>query len=554
MLRSMYSGVSGMKAHQAKMDVIGNNIANVNTYGFKSSRATFRDIYYQTLSGASEATGTRGGTNPSQIGYGSKIGSVDVMQTRSAFQMTDNGMDCAIAGEGFFQVQDTAGNTFYTRAGMLNIDSAGNLVDMNGNFVLGVSGNPLGKKAGSEKIQVSIPSVSPTPASIEEMINNVKVSITASNANEAGNVAINIISDNELPLGEKVVVKEDEVSTNGITVRLNANETFGSITELNNLINEAIKKGNGGKDHPGGTFTISADKNLGFPLLGAELTGKNYAATPGSIKGFAGGDFGGFSFDNKCTTSSGFTVGASAKVDTFTSTYSDTDQAFQVTMTIDGKDYKGMIGKNVTNPGQIVLKESGGQSVTINHPGFDALEKNALAISGKTALADGNTALDDAAVGTAIAGTSVAGTIPSKDCGLSSKPFKLAGGTEGGTQTVADLSSIAIGADGIIEAIHPVSGRIQVGRIDLVTFENPQGLQQAGNTYFTATANSGKLNYAEPGASGSGQLAAGSLEMSNVDLSREFADMITTQRGFQANSRLITVSDEILNELVNLKR
>ncbi|MEG2143704.1 MAG: flagellar hook-basal body complex protein, partial [Oscillospiraceae bacterium] len=143
---------------------------------------------------------------------------------------------------------------------------------------------------------------------------------------------------------------------------------------------------------------------------------------------------------------------------------------------------------------------------------------------------------------------------PSKDLGLSSVSLTLTGGTEGGPQTAASLTSVSITPEGIIQGVHPELGLITIGRLDLVTFENPEGLTSTGNSYFSETNNSGKARLTEAGKRGSGKLATGSLEMSNVDLSKVFYDMIVTQRGFQANSRLITVSDEMLTELVNLKR
>lgn len=140
MLRSLYSAVSGMKAHQTKLDVIGNNIANVNTYGFKSSRARFQDVFYQTLQSAAGGDNNKGGTNASQVGYGSQLGGIDLDMSRSALQSTGRPMDVAITGEGFFQVMDADGNIFYTRAGNLMLDSnSGNLVDSNGYTVLGLS-------------------------------------------------------------------------------------------------------------------------------------------------------------------------------------------------------------------------------------------------------------------------------------------------------------------------------------------------------------------------------------------------------------------------------
>jgi flagellar hook protein FlgE len=138
--------------------------------------------------------------------------------------------------------------------------------------------------------------------------------------------------------------------------------------------------------------------------------------------------------------------------------------------------------------------------------------------------------------------------------GLSSKDISLIGGTEGGTQSVSDLTNLAISSDGTITATHPVHGTIELGRIILANFENPQGLEESGNSYFTKSANSGDAKLAVPGESGTGALVTSALEMSNVDLSKEFTEMITTQRGFQANSRIITVSDTLLEELINLKR
>lgn len=556
MVRSMYSGVSGMKAHQTRMDVIGNNIANVNTYGYKASRASFRDIYYQTVSGASAATANRGGTNPSQIGYGAQVGSIDVIHTRSSFQMTDNGMDAAIAGEGYFQVQDSDGNIYYTRAGMLSFDAAGNLVDSNGNFVLGVSGNPLGRAASSEKIQITIPPVSPTPASVTETINGVAFTITAANNTKDGNITFNFVADSTIPSG---LAAQADITTTGITIRLNPTHRFTDLAALNTAINNAITEANGGVPHPAGNFTISSDTAGLFPagddtvtppipagLTGAEIVSKDFSTTPGKMSNFpADGIFGGMKFQTTSTNFSGEgQVSFSAEFDTDV-----TPNRWIIEANVGGESYIGFITADDTAAGSVVLK-NGDEYIQMTHPGFTALTNLYRSENTGQDPTDGES-LDNAGVPTTLEATPAT---PSKALGLSTKSIRLSGGTEGGAQTIADLSSIGIGADGIIEGIHPVHGRLQLGRIDLVTFENPSGLEQEGNTYFSATANSGTAKYAVPGTSGSGALAAGSLEMSNVDLAKEFSDMIVTQRGFQANSRLITVSDEMLNELVNLKR
>jgi len=140
MMKALYSGVSGMRSHQTKMDVIGNNIANVNTNGYKTQRATFRDVYYQTLGNPSQAGTGIGGTNSSQVGYGAQIASVDTIHTLSGYSPTNKETDIYINGDGFLKVKDASGNMFYTRYGAMNFDSQGQLVDSNGSIVMGLNG------------------------------------------------------------------------------------------------------------------------------------------------------------------------------------------------------------------------------------------------------------------------------------------------------------------------------------------------------------------------------------------------------------------------------
>ena len=539
MVRSLYAGVMGMKAHQARLDVIGNNIANVSTYGFKASRATFKDVYYSTLSGASGATNDRGGKNPTQIGYGSSLNSIDVIHGQQGVQMTDRGLDAAITGEGFFQVKDADGNIFYTRAGILNYDEAGNLIDSNGNFVLGVSGNPLGKAPGKEKIQFNIPAVDPTAAKAKQKINGVNFTVSAQNSVAAGNVKLQIISSGDLPLGEKCSA---EINSSSILIKLNKSEKFGSLSDLESAINDAITEANGGVAHPAGKFSISMDDATKFAggLSGEEIASKDYTPQLGKIEGLdlKANDAGKTSLGIKFVSAgSKFTASGVAGV---TPTITKVGDDWQVSI----GDYSGKIPKTATSAGELILKKGGTDSTdcfTITHNGYDYLETVSKATGGAITVEAPSPALTATA------------TTPSKALGLS-EDFILTGGTEGGPQGVDTLSNIAIGANGVIEGYHGVYGRMELGRIDVVTFENPNGLAQAGNTYFQATANSGEPRQVEPGMNGSGGLQAGALELSAVDLSKEFADMITTQRGFQANSRIITVSDEVLNELVNLKR
>lgn len=594
MNRSLYSGVSGMKAHQTRMDVIGNNIANVNTYGFKASRVTFSDIYYQTVMAGSEGTSTSGGTNSGGIGYGTSVGSIDLLMGQSSFTMTDSTLDLAIDGEGFLQVQDADGNKYYTRAGALSFDSAGNLVDSSGNFVLGINGDPLGQTSeGNSLIQLSLPSVAAAHSTGTEMINSKKFTLTTSNTSDAGNISMQIIQGSNMTDGVKATA---DVGTNGIVITLNPTETFMSINDLNLEINKAIDtfmESNVGAKHPAGEFTLKLE-NGEWPkegITGEEICSTDYTLQDGTIDWPAGNIGGGFSFEG--TTGSGFgskftgtAAGGAAggtgdddedaeeeySLTVFSITYNQADKKFTVTATMGGETYTGEITENKTEVGTMKLNNSSNANdyVIFERPSYNTIMSEMLsAAESDTTIstdpikdAEGNEIgqkLNDGAIWNPItfntdSPIAVTPAEESKCLGLSSTKFVLGGGTSGGAQGIESLTGVAIGADGTIVATHPQLGEVVVGQICLVTFANPEGLVQSSGTYFTEGANSGQMNYCQPGKGGSGQLVSGSLELSNVDLSREFSDMITTQRGYQACSRLITVSDTMLEELVNLKR
>lgn len=549
----MYSGVSGMKAHQARMDVIGNNIANVNTYGFKSGRAVFRDVYYQTLKSATGGTSTSGGTNPSQIGYGAQLGSIDVMMGNSSFQMTDNTMDLAIDGDGFFQVQDGDGNRYFTRSGQLTFDPAGNLVDSQGRFVLGVSGNPIGSKPGSDIIQVQLPPVPPTAAFSKDNINGITFEIKSEKSTKEGNVAMQFIPGEKMTDGVKAVA---EVGTSGIVIKFNPNETFPDVASINSAVNNAIEEymqAKNGKSHPAGAFTLSMTPSDKYPaggLTGAQLCSTDFALQMGKVTGWPTETVQG-GFKPTVPASTGSKFAGTGAISDFTVVANGAD-AYDITVVIDGKNYTGKLDSTRTDTGTMKLVGPGGDEdyIVFDRPSYTALSKLGGG-DGTTNPAPPAIAAD---VLTKIKAATVKPAEESKNLGLSSKKLILGGGTEGGPQSFENLTGVSIGGDGVIVASHASLGELVLGRVDLAVFANPQGLEQAGNTYFTPTPNSGNISYVQAGTEGSGKLVSGSLELSNVDLSREFADMITTQRGFQASSRLITVSDEMLNELVNLKR
>ncbi len=511
MLRSLYSGVSGLTAHQSKMDVIGNNIANVNTYGFKSSRVTFSDVYYQNLRNATAGGSTSGGNNPSQVGYGVTVGSIDTVMSRSGFQMTDSGLDLAIAGEGFFQVQDKVGNKFYTRAGILAVDNYGNLVDAKGNFVLGITGNPTGQTAAADRIQIIVPPVTDAAASGSKNLLGSKVSVSATDVGAEGNITINFVHGTP---------PNATLSGQNLTVTFDQGAKYPDLASLQAAIDQAIR--NGGVTLPSGDLKLAVEP----APLNTAAPATNYV------------DFGA----DKLTITAGDdgTAGNSIQIK-----YKSITAPATASAEWDGN----------------TLVFSLDESQTYTQASLNALVTAANTTAGVTAgsVKDINLTL----TGTGVSGATLV-KFPIKLGGGDNTFFeniagtlgtiKLDGGRTAAEQTVGNLSSLSIGNDGVITATHSVHGQMILGRLDLVTFDNPSGLQESGNTYFTQTAASGDPRLCQAGYNGSGDIVSNALEMSNVDLAQEFADMITTQRGFQANSRVITTSDEILQELVNLKR
>ncbi|AUG57968.1 flagellar hook protein FlgE [Acetivibrio saccincola] len=440
MMRSMFSGVSGLRTHQTRMDVIGNNIANVNTVAFKSGRVTFQEVFNQTLSGASapDATTGRGGTNPMQVGLGIGIGTIDTITTRGSIERTDNPTDLSIEGDGFFIVRGGSSDTFrFTRAGNFGIDKHGNLVTGNGMNVYGWQAYER-EADGTYTFDTENP--------IEP---------------------INLFSD----------------SHNGNKRMIAARATTS-----------AVFVGNLDSSYPAIDPGDRDDTNIQFmvPVTVYDSLGNDYKININFWKeSVAGGE-----------TTWYWEIPSSGDLDTAASGSIRFDSKGQII-----KDNEDEVFPLITiEPDESV----GSEPIEIK-----------LDFSGLTMYSG------DSSV----------------------KPISVDGYSTG------SLVTFNIGADGIITGIYSNGQQQPLGLIALASFENPAGLQKVGNNMYLPTTNSGDFTKAVRAGMGSvGTLNPGTLEMSNVDLSREFSDMIITQRGFQANSRIITTSDEMLQELVNLKR
>lgn len=390
MLRSLYSGISGLRSHQTMLDVTGNNIANVNTTGFKASATQFQDTLSQMTKGAGGAQAEAGGTNPAQIGLGVQVAGISTNFAQGSAQATGRATDMMISGDGFF-VTSKGGEQLYTRAGAFELDSNGNLVSADGAVLQGwmaVNGQiPVG--GAVTDLDLSPKAVSPAKATT------------------AATVTGNLPSDAQD--GDKLVRDIRTYAADGSEQNLSLTFTWddaNSEWDVTDAANAAV-----------GTVTFDAQ---GRRTSAASLTVGGLPVDVSALTGYAG---------------------------------------------------------------------------------------------------------------------------------MTTVSFSDQNGRAAGT-----LESFTMSPDGTLVGSFSNGSTEVVGRVALATFTNPGGLEKAGSSSYRGTVNSGAVEMGTAGSAGLGTLSGGSLEMSNVDLSQEFTNLIVAQRGFQANARIITTSDEVLQELTNLKR
>ena len=501
MMRSMFAGVAGLKAHQVRMDAIGNNIANVNSAGYKSSRVTFQDMLSQTMRAATAPTASRGGTNPQQIGLGVQLGSIDVKHTQGNTQSTGYITDLAIEGDGFF-VLGSGANRQYTRAGMFGLDNGteGNLVSLlNGERVLGYKADNDGYiDPNSSLVPLYISSSETiTPRATTQVV-------------FAGNLdnRYPVMGEDDDPVSRTVQVYDSRGREQTIVVdlkQLGGNEWGWDADWL--LLSEPISMENGLIVN-NGEYVVSGTS---LHVLNADGTHGAEVATSSDRRQFTIKDSTyTFEFEHALTDgekANAFSDGGSLYI---TSKHSLTKDI--------GEDNR----KIVFNKDGSFLKLSGDDEEHILQ--FGPLNAEPLDIE-----------LDFTSF------TQYADTFTGK--------FMSQDGYYSGA-----LESYAIDQNGVIVGSFSNGLTRALGQVALARFANPAGLQRSGSTMFVDTPNSGTAQIGAAGIPGFGQISPSSLEMSNVDLSEEFTEMIITQRGFQANSRIITTSDEMLQELVNLKR
>lgn len=534
MMRGLYSGVAGLKTHQTKMDVIGNNIANVNTVGFKSSSVNFSDTFYQMISSATgpNAELATAGINAKQIGLGSMVASITTNITEQGGPSTTNrALDVAINGESFLIVRSGT-ETVFTKSGALNVDPSGNLYCTTNNATVQgwmADDNGVIIKDRVKDLVVMSPDkmyYQPEATTAVTMSGNIDpndpkltsaegVVMTASFYDNLGNsytiqMSVKQKMDKDATTGvETPVESQYEVS---VTDVLDTNGKSIFVTETNGTYSAS------GAQIKFGSSDIEVDTAKGVnPLTGEfELT-----STGDPIDLIFDTVTGNFAYLDATG------VGANEKYD----------------VSYTPKDSNGADGTAVTG------KKAIGFSITNLHGAGNAPE------GGQTPFPQYKPDADDDGIHIffdSITQYSKGGT---SKVSYARGDASVTSGNDGAGYKAGKMTGLSIDDQGKIWGNYDNGLQKCLAQMAVATFANPSGLESAGNSLFRATLNSGEFDgVGEEIKTSGGSFTVGALEMSNVDLANEFVNMITTQRGFQANSRIITTSDSMLEELVNLKR
>lgn len=510
MLSSFFSGISGLLASSTAINVVSNNIANVNTVGYKSSNVTFQDALYQAINSSS-------GTE--QVGRGTAISSITTDFSDGSLETTSSSTDLAISGDGFFIVEDAAtGATYYTRAGSFDLDSNGNLVDSNGYVVQGkVIDQATGAVSGVDT-DVIIPQTPSQP-----------------NATSYIGMNLNLQSSSEWA------------------------GTISAITGTGSAVSSVTATD--GSYPATGTYTMSYDSTTGYLTVTVDSTSYSEAVTAGTTYDNFGG--------------SGLTI---TTADTLaTGTQSLTLSGFDVTDAADTSNYSSSItvydSLGQSHTVTVYFTKTGEDDSGISTWGWYAIVDAADSVTGEDTIAGSGT-LTFNSNGVLTSGGDAQTVTFNFSNGASQNQnieIEFGSGTSGGTTTQystssttnystqdgyapGTLQSLSVDSDGIIYGSYSNGQTIALYQITLASFNNPDGLQKEGSNLYSATVASGTAYTGVAGEGGLGSISSNSLEESNVDLATEFVKLIIAQRAFQANSKVITTTDEVLETLINLKR
>lgn len=432
MLTSLYTGISGMSANSTALAVVGDNIANLNTVGFKGSRVNFGDVLSQTMTGVAGS---------SQVGRGVTVNKVSPQFSQGSFETTTSVLDLAVDGDGFFMVNNGSSN-FYTRAGQFSLDKNGNVVNSDGyllqGFMVDSSGNVLGTTGNL----------------------NFSSQQSAANATTTATISVNLDASSTVPSA-------------AFTLDGNGDGIANDPANYNHSTTIKVYDSLGG----------AHDVTLYFNMTAAGAWTVNYV--------------------HQDPADSSLLVQAGTQSLTFGTDGSLVDDG-------SGTPIAFNFGASVVTPQSVAFNYGTGTGETPAGTGFDGTTQFSSSFSVTQLIQDGYGA--------------------------------------------GAVSNISIAQDGVVTASFTNGQSRIVGQVALARFIDPSSLAKLGKNLYAETYNSGQAIVANPGTSGTGRVLANTLELSNVDLAQEFVKLISAQRAFQANSRIITATDELLQELINLKR
>ncbi len=625
MMRSLFSGVAGLRTHQTKMDVIGNNIANVNTTAYKSQSTTFRDLMYQTTqaaSGANAETGV-GGVNAKQIGLGVQVGAINTnIKGQGSAQNTGNAFDIMITGESFFIVSNGIEN-FFTRDGSFYVDGAGNLAMTSSGY------NVMGWQVDPETGDPKADTVSPL-----QVMNEANMTYNAAATTDARMTGILDRNDTSVNSTSGRIINLEFYDQMGFlyTARFSVHSTGaegGYYVTLDDILDsgtgQSIPKEQMDLVTFGGTMEVNTAISrscTSTPVLSGTLTTTSTTYpdannVPLTIGTETTNNFTGAGITPQMQAVYGMTQADADAVGAGGNAYIDAEGRLHVTAPASAAKVWPMrsgveitdANRNITGvtigavnlvPGDYTVAADGtitaagggaapaATDLAQAYFGFDPVAENVTAfriekdgtLTITKKIVDNSTNLNFNPqtglfdnVGGNTEGLFTLGlnaahgkfsdininfsTVKNLNNGGSSTIGAAKGTAQGlGTgRKVGDMIGISIARDGIITASYDNGMSKCLGQIATAIFANASGLEKQGDNLYSATMNSGDFDgIGKDITADGGYMQSGVLEMSNVDLSQEFTEMITTQRGFQANSRIITVSDSLLEELTNLKR
>ena len=568
MMRSLYSGVAGLKTHQIRMDVIGNNIANVNTTAYKSSSMTFSELMSQTTQKASGANATTGvgGTNAKQIGLGVKAGAINTaITTQGSAQSTGNPFDIMITGDNFFVVSNGSEN-FFTRDGSFYVDGAGNLAMTSTGY--NVMGWGVDKTTGNIKqdtvtalrimssANMTYPPEATTKANISGILDQNDKDVTSANGKT---VNLNFFDARGYSYTAKFTFKQSGGDkTNEYSMELNKIlDSTGAEIDISKL-----KFGNRSQQKMETKVTLNTDAYKWDGKVLKTKDGTTEVANLADIFNQDGSlitpqDDAAAQKQQKALDAIAKAYGYEGSTDEFLNLYITSTANKDKQLTIQDLLGNMMAGKTT----DVLPADS--SAITMEGRYFEGTTVVFNKDTGKLESVGGSTTnLNVNAAFSALGGNFSDVTIDLSECtNYDNKGTSTIGATSGdldglGTgRRLGDMIGVSIQKDGMIYASYDNGMTKLLGQIATAAFANASGLEKEGDNLYSATLNSGEFDgIGVDITAGGGYMSTGQLEMSNVDLSSEFTEMITTQRGFQANSRIITVSDTLLEELTNLKR